>query len=94
MRNFSEDVSSTYSPLYDALESGNRSDIRKEINDLLAHGKEEKDIKQSVTGHYREAYRNGSNEERMAIRKAMYASGLWDSSDDIIALCNKWLESK
>ena len=94
MRNFSEDVSSTYSPLYDALESGNRSDIRKEINDLLAHGKEEKDIKQRVTGHYREAYRNGSNEERMAIRKAMYASGLWDSSDEIIALCNKWLESK
>ena len=94
MRKFSEDVSSTYSPLYDALESGNRSDIRKEINDLLAHGKEEKDIKQSVTGHYREAYRSGSNEERMAIRKAMYASGLWDSSDDIIALCNKWLESK
>ena len=94
MRNFSEDVSSTYSPLYDALESGNRSDIRKEINDLLDHGKEEKDIKQSVTGHYREAYRSGSNEERMAIRKAMYASGLWDSSDDIIALCNKWLESK
>ena len=94
MKKFSEDVSSTYSPLYDALESGNRSDIRKEINDLLDHGKEEKDIKQSVTGHYREAYRNGSNEERMAIRKAMYASGLWDSSDDIIALCNKWLESK
>lgn len=94
MRNFSEDVSSTYSPLYDALESGNRSDIRKEINDLLAHGKEEKDIKQRVTGHYREAYRNGSNEERVEIRKAMYASGLWDSSDEIIALCNKWLESK
>lgn len=94
MKKFSEDVSSTYSPLYDALESGNRSDIRKEINDLLDHGKEEKDIKQSVTGHYREAYRNGSNEERMAIRKAMYASGLWDSSDEIIALCNKWLESK
>ena len=94
MRKFSEDVSSTYSPLYDALETGNRSDIRKEINDLLAHGKEEKDIKQSVTGHYREAYRNGSNEERVAIRKAMYASGLWDSSDEIIALCNKWLESK
>lgn len=94
MRKFSEDVSSTYSPLYDALESGNRSDIRKEINDLLDHGKEEKDIKQSVTGHYREAYRNGSNEERVAIRKAMYASGLWDSSDEIIALCNKWLESK
>lgn len=94
MKKFSEDVSSTYSPLYDALESGNRSDIRKEINDLLDHGKEEKDIKQSITGHYREAYRNGSNEERMAIRKAMYASGLWDNSDEIIALCNKWLESK
>lgn len=94
MKKFSEDVSSTYSPLYDALESGNRSDIRKEINDLLDHGKEEKDIKQSITGHYREAYRNGSNEERVAIRKAMYASGLWDSSDEIIALCNKWLESK
>ena len=59
---------------------------------MLDHGKEEGYVKSAITNHYKDAYINGDNAERARIRKALYATGLYGSVNDVIEKCNSWLK--
>lgn len=83
-------ASSNYTKLYDALD--NDGDIKSAVDELTEHGVEEKNIKSAVTRKYKDAYINGDNAERERIRRAMYATGLYGSVNEVIKKCNSWLE--
>lgn len=83
-------ANSNYTKLYDALDSG--GDIKKAVDELTEHGTEEGTVKRQITNHFKEAYINGDNKERERIRRAMYATGLYDSVNDVIEKCNDWLK--
>ena len=83
-------ASSNYTKLYDALD--NDGDIKSAVDELKEHGVEEKNIKSAVTRKYKDAYINGDNAERERIRRAMYATGLYGSVNEVIKKCNSWLE--
>ena len=84
------DTTSNYTKLHDAIDNG--GDIKKAVDELTEHGVEEKNIKSSITRRYKEAYINGDNKEREKIRKAMYATGLYGSVNEVIEKCNSWLK--
>ena len=83
-------ASSEYFAVYDAID--NDGDIRSAVKDMLDHGKEEGYVKSAITNHYKDAYINGDNAERARIRKALYATGLYGSVNDVIEKCNSWLK--
>ena len=84
------DTNSNYTKLYNAID--NNGDIRGAVDELTEHGVEEKNIKSAITRTYKDAYINGSSAEREKIRRAMYATGLYDSVNDVIEKCNDWLK--
>lgn len=84
------DTTSNYTKLYDAIDNG--GDIKKAVDELTEHGVEEKNIKSSLTRRYKDAYINGDNKEREKIRRAMYATGLYGSVNEVIEKCNDWLK--
>ncbi len=83
-------ASSEYFAVYDAID--NNGDIKDAVKDMLDHGKEEGYVKSAITNHYKDAYINGDNAERARIRKALYATGLYGSVNDVIEKCNSWLK--
>ena len=83
-------ASSEYFAVYDAID--NDGDIRSAVKDMLDHGKEEGYVKSAITNHYKDAYINGDNTDRARIRKALYATGLYGSVNDVIEKCNSWLK--
>lgn len=84
------DTNSNYTKLYDAIDNG--VDIKKAVDELTEHGVEEKNIKSSLTRRYKEAYINGDNKEREKIRRALYATGVYGSVNEVIEKCNSWLK--
>lgn len=84
------DTNSNYTKLYDAIDNG--GDIKKVVDELTEHGVEEKNIKASLTRRYKEAYINGDNKEREKIRRALYATGVYGSVNEVIEKCNSWLK--
>lgn len=84
------DTNSNYTKLYDAIDNG--GDIKKAVDELTEHGVEEKNIKSSLTRRYKEAYINGDNKEREKIRRALYATGVYGSVNEVIEKCNSWLK--
>lgn len=84
------DTTSNYTKLYDAIDNG--GDIKKAVDELTKHGVEEKNIKSSLTRRYKEAYINGDNKEREKIRRALYATGVYGSVNEVIEKCNSWLK--
>lgn len=81
---------SDYTKLYEELDKS--GDIKGAVDELREHGKEDGNIKGRVTDHFKDAYINGSSAEREKIRRAMYATGLYDSVNDVIEKCNDWLK--
>jgi hypothetical protein len=84
-----------------AMRNGNPSKIKKEVNESIQkyvkEGKTEKQAKQyiktSLTSYWKPIYIN--NEKRRAeIRKALFATGLYGSANDVVKTCNKWLETE
>lgn len=84
------DTTSNYTKLYDAIDNG--GDIKKAVDELTEHGVEEKNIKSSLTRRYKEAYINGDNKEREKIRRALYATGVYGSVNEVIEKCNSWVK--
>ena len=84
------DTTSNYTKLYDAIDNG--GDIKKAVDELTEHGVEEKNIKSSLTRRYKDAYINGDNKEREKIRRALYATGVYGSVNEVIEKCNDWLK--
>ena len=84
------DTTSNYTKLYDAIDNG--GDIKKVVDELTEHGVEEKNIKSALTRRYKEAYINGDNKEREKIRRALYATGVYGSVNEVIEKCNSWLK--
>lgn len=84
------DTTSNYTKLYDAIDNG--GDIKKAVDELTEHGVEEKNIKSSLTRRYKDAYINGDNKEREKIRRALYATGVYGSVNEVIEKCNSWLK--
>ena len=81
---------SDYTKLYEELDKS--GDIKGAVDELKEHGKEDGNIKGRVTDHFKDAYINGSSAEREKIRRAMYATGLYESVNDVIEKCNDWLK--
>lgn len=81
---------SDYTKLYEELDKS--GDIKGAVDELREHGKEDGNIKGRVTDHFKDAYINGSSEEREKIRRAMYATGLYGSVNEVIEKCNDWLK--
>lgn len=81
---------SDYTKLYEELDKS--GDIKGAVDELREHGKEDGNIKGRVTNHFKGAYINGSSEEREKIRRAMYATGLYGSVNEVIEKCNDWLK--
>ena len=84
------ETTSNYTKLYDAIDNG--GDIKKAVDELTEHGVEEKNIKSSLTRRYKDAYINGDNKEREKIRRALYATGVYGSVNEVIEKCNSWLK--
>ena len=83
-------TTSDYVSVYDAID--NDGDIRGAVKDMQDHGKEDKDIKSALTRRYKDAYIAGDATERAKIRKALYATGLYGSANDVVKKCNDWLK--
>ena len=84
------DTSSNYAKLYTAIDTG--GDIKAAVNELVEHGVDAGKIKSAITRKYKDAYINGDAQERERIRKAMYATGLYGSANEIVEKCNSWLK--
>lgn len=84
------DTSSNYAKLYNAIDTG--GDIKAAVNELVEHGVDASKIKSAITRKYKDAYIDGDAQERERIRKAMYATGLYDSANEIVDKCNSWLK--
>jgi hypothetical protein len=91
-----------YHKLYSIANNGDTVYVKTEVGEMVAEkvdsGYTEKDAKTSVkssfTGVYRDvykkAYKNRDLEEMNRIRKFLYATGLWDSLNDLDNLLQKW----
>ena len=84
------DTSSNYAKLYNAIDTD--GDIKAAVNELVEHGVDASKIKSAITRKYKDAYIDGDAQERERIRKAMYATGLYDSANEIVDKCNSWLK--
>lgn len=84
------DTSSNYAKLYNAIDTD--GDIKAAVNELVEHGVDAGKIKSAITRKYKDAYINGDAQERERIRKAMYATGLYGSANEIVEKCNSWLK--
>ncbi len=84
------DMSSNYTKLYTAIDTG--GDIKAAVNELMEHGVDASKIKSAITRKYKDAYIGGDAQERERIRKAMYATGLYGSANEIVEKCNSWLK--
>lgn len=84
------DTSSNYAKLYNAIDTG--GDIKAAVNELVEHGVDASKIKSAITRKYKDAYIDGDAQERERIRKAMYATGLYGSANEIVDKCNSWLK--
>lgn len=82
--------SSAYFKVYDAIDNG--GNVKEAVDEMLDHGKEEKNVKTAITNHCKEKYIKGTEAERKKIRQALYDTGLYGSVNDVIEKCNNWLK--
>ena len=90
-----------------ALENGDTKQASAIIEDLLAvkienyiaAGESKKDaetkakssIKSSLTSYWKDRYIAASPSEQVQIRRSLYATGVYDSVNDVIKMCNRWV---
>lgn len=83
-----------------AMRKGDSIEIRKATNKLIkeyvASGKSENEakgyIKGALTNYWKPLYQNASSTERIKIRKALYATGIYENTDAVVKMCDNWLK--
>nr|DAW47902.1 MAG TPA: crystallin beta/gamma motif-containing protein [Caudoviricetes sp.] len=83
-----------------AMRKGDSTEIRKATNKLIkeyvASGKSENEakgyIKGALTNYWKPLYQNASSTERIKIRKALYATGIYENTDAVVKMCDNWLK--
>lgn len=83
-----------------AMRKGDSTEIRKATNKLIkeyvASGKSENEakgyIKGALTNYWKPLYQNANSTERIKIRKALYATGIYENTDAVVKMCDNWLK--
>lgn len=83
-----------------AMRKGDSTEIRKATNKLIkeyvASGKTENEakgyIKGALTNYWKPLYQNANSAERIKIRKALYATGIYENTDAVVKMCDNWLK--
>lgn len=83
-----------------AMRKGDSTEIRKATNKLIkeyvASGKSENEakgyIKGALTNYWKPLYRNANSTEQIKIRKALYATGIYENTDAVVRMCDNWLK--
>ena len=83
-----------------AMRKGDSIEIRKATNKLIkeyvASGKSENEakgyIKGALTNYWKPLYQNANSTERIKIRKALYATGIYENTDAVVKRCDNWLK--
>lgn len=83
-----------------AMRKGDSIEIRKATNKLIkeyvASGKSENEakgyIKGALTNYWKPLYQNANDTERIKIRKALYATGIYENTDAVVKMCDNWLK--
>lgn len=83
-----------------AMRKGDSTKIRKATNKLIkeyvASGKSENEakgyIKGALTNYWKPLYQNANSTERAKIRKALYATGIYENTDAVVNMCDNWLK--
>lgn len=83
-----------------AMRKGDSTEIRKATNKLIkeyvASGKSENEakgyIKGALTNYWKPLYQNANSTERIKIRKALYATGIYENTDAVVNMCDNWLK--
>lgn len=83
-----------------AMRKGDSTEIRKATNKLIkeyvASGKSENEakgyIKGALTNYWKPLYQNANSAERAKIRKALYATGIYENTDAVVKMCDNWLK--
>nr|DAF80671.1 MAG TPA: crystallin beta/gamma motif-containing protein [Caudoviricetes sp.] len=83
-----------------AMRKGDSIEIRKATNKLIkeyvASGKSENEakgyIKGAMTNYWKPLYQNANSTERIKIRKALYATGIYENTDAVVKMCDNWLK--
>ena len=81
------------------LDNGDYQNAKKIVSDVINEkvksGKTQKQaraaVRQSISAHYKQDYLDADEQERVEIRRKMYSSGVYDSVDDVVKLCNNWV---
>ena len=82
------------------MRKGDSTEIRKATNKLIkeyvASGKSENEakgyIKGALTNYWKPLYQNANSAERAKIRKALYATGIYENTDAVVKMCDNWLK--
>lgn len=83
-----------------AMRKGDSTKIRKATNKLIkeyvASGKSENEAKGYIKGalknYWKPLYQNANSTERAKIRKALYATGIYENTDAVVKMCDNWLK--
>lgn len=83
-----------------AMRKGDSTEIRKATNKLIkeyvASGKSENEakgyIKGALSNYWKPLYQNANSAERAKIRKALYATGIYENTDAVVKMCDNWLK--
>lgn len=83
-----------------AMRKGDSTEIRKATNKLIkeyvASGNSENEakgyIKGALTNYWKPLYQNANSTERIKIRKALYATGIYENTDAVVKMCDNWLK--
>ena len=83
-----------------AMRKGDSTEIRKATNKLIkeyvASGKSENEakgyIKGALTNYWKPLYQNANSTEQIKIRKALYATGIYENTDAVVKMCDNWLK--
>lgn len=83
-----------------AMRKGDSTEIRKATNKLIkeyvASGKSENEakgyIKGALTNYWKPLYQNANTAEQIKIRKALYATGIYENTDAVVKMCDNWLK--
>lgn len=83
-----------------AMRKGDSTEIRKATNKLIkeyvASGNSENEakgyIKGALTNYWKPLYQNANSTERIKIRKALYATGIYENTDAVVKMCDDWLK--
>ena len=81
------------------LDNGDYQNAKKIVSDVINEkvksGKTQKQaraaVRKSISAHYKQDYLDADEQERVEIRRKMYSSGVYDSVDDVVKLCNNWV---